>query len=468
MTSKEPRITPLQQSPQSSGSSIGINARSYPAVRPAPVVQAMTNTASQPAPIQRRVGIEVETGIPVFETYLGDTKENDPNLFGLIYNGVPYSRDTRGNINGVELHADSGGQVFGSPRKQYFEDKIQGKVNGIPKNFGKASIIEVVTSKQGLVDELGDNGKQNLSNHLDEINTQINALEQPGLTPLGTQLAGVDNHWPVSFRDAMLKNGYSPQVNIGIDLGGLSGLFSNPMGPTLTNGHFWGIGQAEDVNTEIAAIINKARLIPIEGTVMPGNRLLNCLQGVLDVLLSYFKGIRAGHNITETEKNEVPFMLKGTFKELWEELQEQFPEDQKDVDPIAWYTKVNELIESTLDNNYKLQSGPAGRLGNHLTISGAFETLMNGGNIATTIASGESVDNDKDSSINDDVSEFILELDASAERKTPVLEMRHMTTVQSGEKMKENAMAVVEGIIERQLQQFNVNDQSTIKTRSGW
>lgn len=468
MASKEPRITPLQQRPQSSGSSIGINARSYPAVRPAPV-QSMTNTASQPAPIQRRVGIEVETGIPVFEPYVGDTKGDDPNLFGLIYNGVPYSRDTRGNINGVELHADSGGQVFGSPRKQYFEDKIKGKVNGVPQKFGKASIIEVVTSKQGLVDELGDNGKQNLSNHLDEINTQINALEQPGLTHLGTQRAGVDNPWPISFRDAMLKNGYSPQVNIGIDLGGLSGLFSNPMGNTLTNGHFWGIGEAKDTNTEIAAIINKARLIPIMGTtVMPGNRLLNCLQGVLDLLLSYFKGIRAGHNSAETEKNEVPFMLKGTFKELWEELLKQFPEAQKNVDPIDWFTKVNKLIESGLDDKYTLQSGPAGKLGNHLTISGAFETLMNGENIATKIASGESVENDNQSSINYDVAQFIPDMDASEDRKTPVLEMRHMATVQSGGAIKENVTAVVEGIIERQLEQFNVTDRATIKTRSGW
>ncbi|RFM31534.1 hypothetical protein [Chitinophaga silvisoli] len=471
MASKTPQHTRQQQSQSASTEGPGRQALSYPTVIPAPV-QLTAAPSSQAAVIQRRVGIEVETGVPVYKPLTVAGSGIDPNLLGLLYQGAEYSRNTRGNLNGVELHADSGGSVYGGPRDTYFKDRVKNRVRGVPDKLGKASIIEAVTSKQGLVDELGPNGKQDLSDHLDELLLQIANLENAAPTALGNLRAGVDNNWGYGFKDAMLKNGYFPQVNIGIDLGGLAGMFKNPVGGTLTSGFFWGGVEARDTHADIAAVIGKAAKLPIEegedDPVMPHSRLLNSLEGVLTILLSYFKGARAGHNPTETEKNSVPFMLKGSFQSLWEELLKQFPEEQRDVEPKEWFMKISKIIETELDAKYKLQSLPAARMGGYSTLSAAFEALINGENIGTSIASGEKVKNDEEASINYDVADYMPELMLVPDRKVPVVELRHMDRVGSGDALKNNIMMIVEGVIERQLEQFDGKAIKEIKERSGW
>jgi hypothetical protein len=476
MASKKSQYTQHQQSQTQSASTEGPGrqALSYPAVIPAPV-QLNPALSGQEAVIQRRVGIEVETGVPVY-TPLNVVGSNiDPNLLGLLYQGAAYARDTRGSINGLELHADSGGNVYGEPRNKFFKERVSNRVKGVPDTLGKASIIEAVTSKDGLVDELGDDGKQHLSDHLDELLLQVANLENAGITALGNVSAGVDTNWGYGFKDAMKKNGYFPQVNIGIDLGGLAGIFKKPVGGTLTNGFFWGGGEARDTHAEIANVIGKAAKLPIEedeegesDPVMPHSRLLNSLEGVLTILLSYFKGARAGHSPSETGKNAVPFMLKGSFKSLWEELLKQLPKEQKDVDRKEWFMKISQIIETDLDKKYSLQSIGVAIMGGYSTISAAFEALINGENIGTSIASGEKVENDDEASINYDVTDFIPGLKFEQDRKVPVVELRHMERVGSGATLKDNIMRIVEEVIDRQLEQFDGTAIKEIKERSGW
>jgi hypothetical protein len=488
MTSSKGMRTGLsQQNQRPAAEDIGNNSLSYPAVTAFPVIQAAGTNSSIPprqmatalsshaAVVQRRVGVEVETGIPVFEPYTGNTHGNDADLLGLCFNGSSYSRTTRGNVNGVELHADSGGNVY-SVAGRYYEENIKNRVKGVPKKPGKSGIIEFVTSKAGLVDELEPtNGKQNLVNHLNEIQTQIAQLEQTGPHVVGTggYKAGVSYTWPWGdeFKNAMKTNGYSPQVNIGIDLGGLAGLFAQPIGRALTNGFFWGIGEAQNTHAEIAALMSKIRTLPIvqpeEGApIMPGNRLLNSLEGVLNILLMYFKGAAAGHNAKETEKNEVPYMLKGSFQALWGELLQQFPEEQRNTDPRKWFKQIESLIE-TIDDKYRLQASLASKMDNHLTVSSAFRALVDGGNIATSIASGEKLDNDEDSEINYLVQDNFPELMENATHSVPVVEIRHMATVGSAAGVQENVTQVVEEMLDRQLAQFG-NAAATIKANAGW
>ncbi|MCF6404877.1 hypothetical protein L3C95_18400 [Chitinophaga filiformis] len=486
-SSKEIRTALPQQNQRPAAEEIGNNALSYPAVTAFPVLQAAGTNSSIPirqaaaalsshtAVVQRRVGVEVETGIPVYKPYTGTTYGNDANLLGLCFNGSSYSRTTRGDVNGVELHADSGGNVY-SVAGRYYEENIKNRVKGVPDKPGKSGIVEFVTSEAGLVDELEPtNGKQNLINHLNEIQTQIGQMEQTGPHVVGTAgyRAGVSYTWPWGdeFKDAMKTNGYSPQVNIGIDLGGLAGLFAQPIGRTLTNGFFWGIGEAQNTHAEIAALMSKIRTLPIEqakdaAPIMPGNRLLNSLEGVLNVLLMYFKGAAAGHNTKETEKNEVPYMLKGSFQALWKELLEQFPEEQRNTDPRKWFKRIESLIE-TIDDKYRLQASLASKMDNHVTVSSAFRTLVDGGDIATSIASGEKLDNDEDSEINNQVRDNFPELMADANRSVPIVEIRHMATVGNPAGVQENVMQVVEEILDRQLVQFG-NAAATIKANAGW
>lgn len=435
------------------------------------------------APVQRSVGIEVETGVPVYHRYAGNAHGENPDIIGMANNDVDYSREIRADQNGVELHADSNKEFY-KDIWEHYDQKIRPNNGGLPEmKDPHPEILEFVTSVDGLVDETGIDGKANLVAHLDEMERQIDGFYASGPHAVGAFRTGMNNAWPIF--DLMARAGLFAQINLGIDLASIADVFEAPPAEAV-RGHSNTTGDATaDLTTGAAAIAKKSAVSMAKVNFQeqkthddlgkPSERTIKSLAGILATVFLYYAGTKANLAGDSIEKNHTPFLLKASFTEIWEAMLRQFPPDQEvsKVDLAPWFRVLIGNI-SDAEDGYRLGVEPARRF---------FSGYQYPSQVIAALADGDGFEVNEIATGNplplDSGTNYLAEkaLSDYGDKKgdlpksaiaMPVYEVRHLKRVRDFDGIREQVMTVVESVLKIQFDSLDRYSKARILEESKW